>query len=197
MGVLPALEAAGFPKKFGAQFHLGNASKSLKLVFRNGCYTREPMAIQVERSKFDHLLLKHARSCGAEVREGWAVTATSTQKERVVVQARSQQGNGETFHGAFLIDASGRANFTGNQEGLRIIHPSLKKLAIFGHFENVALDPGPAGGDTVIIRLENKGFWLIPISDRKTSVGCVMDQAEFAQAKQSPAALFEQLWRSS
>jgi FADH2-dependent halogenase len=197
MGVLPALEAAGFPKKFGAQFHLGNASKSLKLVFRNGCYTRETMAIQVERSKFDHLLLKHARSCGAEVREGWAVTATSTQKERVVVQARSQQGNGETFHGAFLIDASGRANFTGNQEGLRIIHPSLKKLAIFGHFENVALDPGPAGGDTVIIRLENKWFWLIPVSDRKTSVGCVMDQAEFAQAKQSPAALFEQLWRSS
>src|SRR2546421_7438759 len=36
MGVLPVLEAAGFPKKFGAQFHLGNASKSLKLVFSNG-----------------------------------------------------------------------------------------------------------------------------------------------------------------
>ena len=33
MGVLPALEAAGFPKKLGAQCHLGNASKSLKLVF--------------------------------------------------------------------------------------------------------------------------------------------------------------------
>jgi FADH2-dependent halogenase len=36
MGVLPALKAAGFMPKFGAQFHLGNASKSLKLVFRNG-----------------------------------------------------------------------------------------------------------------------------------------------------------------
>src|SRR6476660_6535485 len=40
MGVLPALEAAGFTKKYGAQFHLGNSSKSLKLTFSNGCFTR-------------------------------------------------------------------------------------------------------------------------------------------------------------
>src|SRR5204862_683576 len=46
MGVMPALEAAGFPSKFGAQFHLGNATKCIKLVFRNGCYTREPRAFQ-------------------------------------------------------------------------------------------------------------------------------------------------------
>src|SRR3954452_7308054 len=50
MGVLPTLEAACFPKKLGAQFHLGNASKSLKLVFRNGCWTKETSAFQVERS---------------------------------------------------------------------------------------------------------------------------------------------------
>jgi 2-polyprenyl-6-methoxyphenol hydroxylase-like FAD-dependent oxidoreductase len=29
IGVLPKLEAAGFTRKFGAQFHLGNGSKSL------------------------------------------------------------------------------------------------------------------------------------------------------------------------
>src|SRR5881396_2795260 len=42
MGVVPALEAAGFPKKYGAQFHLGNGSKSVKFIFRLGRYTREP-----------------------------------------------------------------------------------------------------------------------------------------------------------
>jgi len=30
------LEAAGFPVKYGAQFHLGNGSKALSLCFRNG-----------------------------------------------------------------------------------------------------------------------------------------------------------------
>src|SRR5882762_3470575 len=81
MGVLPTLEAAGFPPKFGAQFHIGNATKSLKLVFRNGCFTRETSAFQVERSTFDHLLLKHTRASGAEVREGWTVSKTSTDEQ--------------------------------------------------------------------------------------------------------------------
>src|SRR5881409_2606839 len=77
MGVLATLQTAGFPTKLGAQFHLGNASKSLKLVFRNGCFTRETTAFQVERATFDHLLLKHTRASGAEVREGWTVTKSA------------------------------------------------------------------------------------------------------------------------
>ena len=44
------LEGAGLIKKTGAQFHIGNGSKSLYLVFRNGRFTREPEAFQVERS---------------------------------------------------------------------------------------------------------------------------------------------------
>src|SRR6185369_3647275 len=74
MGVLPKLESAGLIKKWGAQFHIGNGAKSLKLVFRKGKFTREPSAFQVERSHFDKLLLDHAREAGAEVREGCAVT---------------------------------------------------------------------------------------------------------------------------
>jgi FADH2-dependent halogenase len=197
LGVLPVIEAAGFPEKLGAQFHLGNASKSLKLVFRRGCFTRETAAFQVERATFDHLLLNHARESGAEVREGWSVTRFSIESGHASVQARSDGGHVETFQGSFLVDASGRGNFTGNQEGLRVINPKLKKLAVFGHFEDVVLDEGPTRGDTVIIRLEDKWFWVIPLSEKKTSIGCVMDQAEFARAKLPPAELFERIWKSS
>jgi FADH2-dependent halogenase len=59
------------------------------------------------------------------------------------------------------------------------------------------LDEGTAAGDTVIIRLEDKWFWIIPVSATKVSVGCVMDQAEFNQAKQSPAEVFNRLCDSS
>src|SRR5438132_7671701 len=48
LGVLPALEPAGFPKKLGAQFNLGNARKSLKLAFANACFTRWTAAFQVD-----------------------------------------------------------------------------------------------------------------------------------------------------
>jgi FADH2-dependent halogenase len=197
MGILPILERSGFPKKLGAQFHLGNASKSLKLVFRNGCFTRETEAYQVERSTFDHLLLKHAATSGAEVREGWTVTKYSQEPNQVMVQARGEQGQTAEFRAAFLLDASGRGNFTGNLENLRVIHPKLKKLSLFGHFEGVQLDEGTPAGDTVIIRQENRWFWIIPISEKKTSVGCVLDQEEFAKSKLSPAEMFSRCWQSS
>jgi flavin-dependent dehydrogenase len=193
MGVLPALEAAGFTLKHGAQFHLGNGSKSLWLKFRSGRFTREPLAFQVERARFDHLLLQHAGASGVEVREGWMVTRTWNERQGVGVEARSPEGDTQMFIGSFMVDASGRSNLTGNQNGLRHIHAGHRKFAIFGHFSGVALDPGDKGGDTVIIRAEKQWFWVIPLSPDKVSVGCVLDEDEFGHVSQSPEQLFHQL----
>ncbi|MGV3772426.1 MAG: NAD(P)/FAD-dependent oxidoreductase [Verrucomicrobiales bacterium] len=197
MGVLPALEKEGFPIKRGAQFHLGNRSKSLKFIFSNGKFTREPEAFQVERARFDHILLNHARSCGVEVREGWTVGKYRAEPKEISISARDPAGKMVEFTGRFLIDASGRSNLTGNQENIRQLHPNLKKLALFGHFTGVQVDEGSASGDTVIVRLQDKWFWLIPVSKNKVSVGCVMDQTEFTQMRQPPAIVFESIWKSS
>ncbi|MFM2081934.1 MAG: hypothetical protein RL380_625 [Verrucomicrobiota bacterium] len=197
MGVLPKLEAAHFPVKTGAQFHLGNGSKQLKLTFRNGVFTREPQTFQVERSKFDKILLDHARESGAEVREGWTVTQTTNTRAGVTVTARGADGVTETFSGAFLIDASGRGNFTGNQAGLRVLYPHLKKVAVFGHFTGVAVDAGPRATDIIIVRLADQWFWLIPISAEKVSVGCVMEQTEFARSEKTPVEIFNAVVQSS
>ena len=197
MGVLPALEAAGFTQKLGAQFHLGNSSKKIKLTFTNGKFTRSQRAFQVERAKFDDLLLQHARSSGAEVREGWTVTKFNADGNEVKIEARDENGAAEQIRGSFLIDASGRNNLTGNQEGLRVTYPKLKKISVFGHFDDVKMDVGPKAGDILIVRLEDKWFWLIPLSPKKVSVGLVMDQEAFARAKQSPADMFSRSWQSS
>jgi len=197
MGVLPKLEAAGLVKKTGAQFHLGNGSKSIFLVFRNGSFTRHAEAFQVERAAFDHLLLNHAQECGAEVRAGWTATRFTSAPDAVTVAARGPEGRTTQLRAAFLIDASGRGNLTGNQEGVRVIHPRLKKLAVFGHFARVALDPGERSGDTIIVRLQNKWFWLIPLSAEKVSVGCVLDQQEFTASQGTPEQIFTRIWNSS
>jgi flavin-dependent dehydrogenase len=197
MGVLPTLEAAGFTKKYGAQFHLGNSSKQIKLTFTNGKFTRAPMAFQVERATFDDLLLKHARKCGAEVREGWTVTKFTNEGNTVVVDARDENGGTEQFRGSFLIDASGRNNTTGNQEGLKVVDEKLKKFAIFGHFEDVKMDEGSKAGDILLVRMEKEWFWLIPLSPKKVSVGCVLDHGDFVRAKQTPAEIFTRIWQSS
>lgn len=197
MGILPKLEAAGLTRKVGAQFHLGDGSRSLLLVFRNGRYTKHAEAFQVERSTFDHLLLQHAREAGAEVREGWTVNRFDSDASGATVTATGPEGKQESFSAAFLIDASGRGNLTAIQQGLRQIHPRLKKLAVFGHFSGVALDSGEKAGDTVIVRLENKWFWIIPLSAQKVSIGVVMDKDEFTASQESPEEQFARLWQSS
>lgn len=196
MGVLPALQAAGFPRKVGARFELSNGTLGVRFAFRQGKFNREQEVIQVERETFDHILLKHARASGAEIREGWTVSKTERDGPGVSVEACGPGGELQRFRAAFLIDASGRGNLTGNQEGLRVDHPRHKKLAVFAQFTGVTRDPGEAGGDIVIVRLPDKWFWLIPISAQKTSVGLVIDKEEFGQEPGTPQEIFNR-WRES
>jgi flavin-dependent dehydrogenase len=197
MGVLPKLEAAGLFRKWGAQFHIGNGSKKLKLVFRRGRFTKEPSAFQVERATFDHLLLQHAAASGAEVREECSVTGFKLNDKDVAVDVVNANGGKESHRARFLIDASGRGNLTGNLQKQRVVHPHLKKLAVFGHFAGVKLDEGEARGDTVIVRLADKWFWIIPLSEEKVSVGCVMDADEFARTRLPAREVFDAIVDSS
>ena len=190
MGVLPKLYDAGFLRKLGARFELSNASVGTRFVFREGRFNPEPEAIHVERSLFDHVLLKHARSTGADVREGWTVQRFTADADGVNVEARSPDNQVHNFRASFLIDASGRGNVTGNLEGLRIIHPKHKKLAVFGQFANLNLPPVQDRTDTIIVRLPDKWFWIIPLSAEKTSVGLVIDKDEFAQSSGTPEEIF-------
>lgn len=196
MGVLPKLQEAGFLRKFAARFELGNDSVGTRFVFREGRFNREPEAIHVERALFDHVLLKHARDSGADVREGWTVQKFTSEAEGISVEARSPDNQIHEFRASFIIDASGRGNITGNQEGLRVIHPRHRKLAVFGHFANVDLPPIAERTETIIVRLENKWFWIIPLSAEKTSVGLVIDKDEFARSDGAPEQIFQQ-WVNS
>ncbi len=192
MGVLPALQEAGFLRKLAARFELDEGSVSTRFLFSEGRFSREPEAIHVERATFDHILLKHARNSGAEVREGWTVQRFGVNPQGVHLEARSPENKLSDFQASFLIDASGRGNVTGNQENLRVIHPKHKKVAIFGQFANVDLPPVEARTETIIVRLLDKWFWIIPLSAEKTSVGLVIDQAELTRSGTSPEQIFQQ-----
>jgi Dehydrogenases (flavoproteins) len=124
------------------------------------------------------------------MREGWSVQRFTTDAGGVNVEARSPDNQVHNFRASFLIDASGRGNLTGNLEGLRVIHPKHKKLAVFGHFANVGLPPVKERTDTIIVRLPNKWFWIIPLSAEKTSVGLVIDKDEFNRSEGTPEQIF-------
>jgi flavin-dependent dehydrogenase len=192
LGVTAQLREAGFPIKRGAQFHLGNGSKGTGFVFASGKFTRHTEAFQVERARFDEILLRHAASSGAQVEEGVDVERVEADAEGVSVRLK----DGTTRRGRMVIDASGRGNLTGSQEGLRVMNPKLKKLAVFGHYDGVHVDPGTKGGDTVIIRQEHHWFWMIPLrldadGTGKVSVGAIVERDDFSRAGQTAEAFLD------
>jgi FADH2-dependent halogenase len=193
LGVASELQQAGFPRKLGARFHLADGVQSHRFVFREGAFTRHTESLQVERALFDHILMKRARAVGADVREGWTVKRFSTDDQGVTVEALDGQGRPHELRARYLLDASGRANLTGNQENQRMLHPRHRKLAVFGHFRNVKLPEGEARADTAIVRGLDHWFWLIPVSAERTSVGLVMDKDALATMGGSAEEAF---WRA-
>lgn len=190
LGVWDTLVASGFPRKWGAQFHTSNGAQKAAFDFRAGRFNRYQDALQVERSRFDHLLLQASERAGTSVRQGWQVTRLSETKGGFGVECRRPDQTMESLRARFVVDASGRSNFSGNQEGAKIPHPRLRKLSIFGHFCGVRLDEGERAGDTVIIRLPEGWFWIIPIGGEKVSVGCVFEKAAFVPGSHAPAEAF-------
>lgn len=179
LGVWPKLAAAGFMRKRGAQFLMGNGSHKVRIDFSQGSFTAYPEAIQVERSKFDHLLLEHSRESGAEVRDGCLVLEHSVSADGVTLRYHDADGQEREERARFLVDASGLSNFTANRAAIRKFYPGHKKVAIFGHFAGVDMPTGDEYGDILIVRRENSWFWMIPLEKDKTSVGLVLDRADF------------------
>ncbi|MET0223720.1 MAG: FAD-dependent monooxygenase, partial [Terrimicrobium sp.] len=89
-GILQKLDAAGFIHKYGAEITSGCGSGEIRFYFKDGFRSKTPTAFQVERSRFDKILLDHARECGAHVREETSVEdiALSPGRPKLTVKAK-------------------------------------------------------------------------------------------------------------
>lgn len=170
LGLLDALE--GIPKvdKKGAEFILGSGGEASLFPFTMSLVESEPCSYNLERAPFDARLLDNARQAGVEVREGVAVR-NILRLEDGRVELTTDEGD---LSARFLIDASGQSTLLGKHLGLRRVLPHLKKIAYFGHFENVWRRAGDEGGYIVIVVCEEGWFWMIPLDETRTSIGLVM-----------------------
>ena len=191
LGVWEKVTQAGFIQKFGARFYLGAGDAEKKVDFSTGLIPGLDSAYQVDRARFDALLLDHARELGAEVRQATTVRALRTEADTHSADLETQ-GNTVSIRAHYVIDATGRDHFFPHALKAELAPAAFpRRLAIYNHFTNVARDPGPSGGDTLIVRLPDGWFWLIPIDADHTSVGLVTTQAAFKADRQSPAAHFD------
>ena len=197
-GVWPKIEAAGFIKKYGASFHLANGQASKEVIFSQGIVRGLDQTFQVGRGKFDHILLDHARSLGAEIVQPATVRAVTPIEGGLRVTIEHADKSTEERTARWVFDAGGRENHF-PCEAKKPLDPSPfpKRVAIYSHFENVFRPEGIAAGHTVIVRLADGWFWIIPIDETHTSVGLVTTIDSMRRGKGTPEEIFNRAVESS
>jgi flavin-dependent dehydrogenase len=170
LGLEDAVKSLPHVPKFGAEFGMGNDFTTRKFQFTDGLLPGFPV-FNIERSHFDKLLLDKAREAGAEVYEGLPVERI-LRLEDGAVRIATAKGDVE---GRVLIDASGHGTIVGRHLNIRqsFADPELQKVAYFQHFDHVERPAGIESGHPCIIMCEEGWFWLIGLSETKTSVGFV------------------------
>ena len=186
LGVLPQIEAAGFPKKWGATMVWGRQPDAWSWRFSetNRAY---PHAYQVSRAEFDKILLDNARAAGADVREGASVVGidlTDNLDARHSVRYRVQELV-KRLACKWIVDASGQAAILSRALGLRRWDDRFRNMAIYAYFNGRDGDARrlpPPDENNIFIESYPEGWaWNIPLRRGQSSVGFVIDSQRGAE----------------
>jgi flavin-dependent dehydrogenase len=182
IGVADRLDAEGFQPKRGGVFLWGDDTW---VINWSEIFGLETNTWQVERSRFDAILLDNARSKGVQVQHGvsaQSVTFDGTGRPTAVHCVSEEDGKFTVDDFDFLVDASGRNGLLSARHlRNRQPHPFFRNVAIWSYWDNAgALPACPEGGINVVS--SPKGwYWVIPLGGGKNSVGMVTHKEIFAE----------------
>ena len=176
LGVLPQIEAAGFPKKWGATMVWGREPDAWSWRFSetNRAY---PHAYQVSRAEFDKILLDNARAVGVDVREEASVVGidlADNPDARHSIRYRVQE-LAKRLACRWIVDASGQAAVLSRALGLRRWDDRFRNMAIYAYFQDARRLPPPDDNNIFIESYPEGWSWNIPLRGGQSSVGFVID----------------------
>ena len=175
IGALEKIAAEGFPVKRGAILLAGDGEHQSYADFSEADGVERTTTWEVPRHRFDQVLLEHAAACGAEVCEGTRAVSVGMEDDAVALTVRSDGAGERVVRARTVIDASGRDGFLAKRLKLRRFDPELRHVGIHAWYEDVEPPPAECAGDVRLISLARGGWaWLIPLDDRRTSVGVVV-----------------------
>jgi len=215
LGVREKLDRTFLPK-FGGEIMAACGTRGIKFYFKDGFRSQRDRAYQVTRSDFDKLLLDHSKENGAEVLEETEVKSIDFADDRVKIEIENSRDTCSTIEAAgaqrdgresprgfasgdanksiearYLLDCSGRQTVLGSFFNLKKTYDHLQKFSVFAHYENIDRLPGRDATLIRMVRGLDRWFWMIPLTDTRTSVGVVMDTATFRATKLAPQPALE------
>jgi FAD-dependent halogenase len=177
-GVADELAKAGFTKKRGGTFRWGATPEPWTFAFSVSpkMAGETSYAYQVERSKFDQILLDHARHMGVDVREQHAISDVIDDGDRIRgVTYTDAEGNKSTIRARYVADASGNKSRIYQRAGTtRQYSEFFRSLALYGYFEAGKRMAEPNSGNILCVAFDSGWFWYIPLTPTLTSVGAVV-----------------------
>lgn len=192
LGMWDELHDAGFVRKRGGTFRWGRQEEPWTFSFAMATLGKADYAFQVERARFDDMLLRNAQKNGVDVREGWTALKGIPSEDGGLsgVIARAHEGGEVAINARFVIDASGNSSRFANYAGKRIYSEFFRNVAVYGYYSGAKRIEGPNSGNIVTSAFRDGWCWFIPLSDDLTSVGAVVDRRRAgAIAKDRVAAL--------
>lgn len=188
---------AGFVRKNGAALRWGTSKDIWTFGFGQAPLLAQVganYAFQVERARFDEILLDNARSHGVDVREGHHARSLVLDDARVVgVDYTDSNRAPGSARGRFVIDASGHRSPLRSHAGRREHSQFFRNVALFGYFEQAGRMPAPNAGNILCEAFEDGWIWLIPLSQGPrflTSVGLVAGKASAKHFGSDPEGSF-------
>ena len=185
LGVREKLEAHAF-KKHGGEIATACGRRIMRFYFETAIQLKHRSSYQVERAWFDKMLLDHAAESGAEIRQPATIESVTFDDSGVTLKTSTGE-----IRARYLLDCSGRNAIVGQQLDLKRRYDHLQKFSVFAHFEGVQRDDGRDATLTRLVRGKREWFWLIPLDEKRTSIGVVMDIADYRAAKLSPEESFD------
>ena len=178
LGVGDELARAGFTQKLGGVWRWGSRGNLVQVDFRE--VVPEPLisgayAYQVERLKFDKLLLDNARRMGVDVRQRHSVQELIAEDGRIVgAKYADREGREGTVRARYIADAGGHTSPFHRLCGQRIWSDKFRNFALFGYYDGGERLPPPMSGSILNVTFDYGWFWYIPLAPALTSVGAVV-----------------------
>ncbi|MGI9088316.1 MAG: NAD(P)/FAD-dependent oxidoreductase [Chthoniobacterales bacterium] len=191
LGLHEKFQRAGFMEKFGGEMYGACGEDGVKFYFEDGFRSQTDRAYQVTRSEFDKLLLDHAAESGAEVREETTVEKLDFSADEVRLRIARKDADASELRAKYVIDASGRNSLIGAKFQLKQSYPHLQKISIFAHYDGLVRAEGRDGTLTRMVRALDRWFWVIPLTEGRTSIGVVLDAAVFKKSGRTPEEFLE------
>lgn len=186
------LRSAQFARKYGAVYIWGERKEPWGVLF-DPRLTYETLpesesdllsgdylyAWQVDRAKFDTILLNRARALGVTVLQNTSVTESTWSQDSIQsIRLESKNKAPVDLDIDWLIDASGQRCWTGRKMGTIQNHPDLQSIATYAYFDHCSGLPNSlARHAQYIVTIPEGWVWFIPNSATRTSIGWVSKSA--------------------